>query len=105
MGLFSTCTLVVCVLVSVGIFAATQALDFCPRAENDCQSPVKMFVHKQVEFRSDRSGGSDLLQNITQLNVSCKNLMGKTNFTYRIYKGKMSYLVLIVFSFLQRGSL
>lgn len=78
MGMFSAHTLVVCVLVPVGLFAPTQALDFCPRAENDCQSPV---VDKQVKARPDRTSASELLHNITQLNVSCKNLMGKTNST------------------------
>lgn len=89
MGIFSIHTLLVCVLVSVGIFAAAQALDFCPRAENDCQSPVKMVVKKQVKSSTDKLGGSDLIQDITQLNVSCKNLMGKTDSTESIWNSKI----------------
>lgn len=79
MGIFSAHTLLVCVLVPVGIFAPAQALDFCPRAENDCQSPVEMVVRKQLKSSTDTQGVLDLMQDITQLNVSCKNLMGKTD--------------------------
>lgn len=88
MGIFCASILSVCVLVHVGLFAPAQALDFCPRAENDCQSPEKMVVHKRVESTTDKLGVSDLLQDITQFNVSCKNLMGKRNSTHGKWKVK-----------------
>lgn len=75
--MLSTHTLLVCVLVPVGLFAPAHALDFCPRAEDDCQSQVTTVVHTPVESSSDELAVSNLIQDITQLNVSCKNLIGK----------------------------
>lgn len=88
MGVFSVHTLV-CVLVPVGLFAPAQALDYCPRAENECQSPVKTLVHKQVQSSTDTLGVSHLTQDINQLNVSCKNLMGKTDSIESIWNAKI----------------
>lgn len=70
-------SLLVCVLVPVGLFAPAHALDFCTRAADDCQSPVKTVVHAPVKSSCDERSVSDLIQDITQLNVSCKNLIGK----------------------------
>lgn len=70
-------SLLVCVLVPVGLFAPAHALDFCTRAADDCQSQVKTVVHAPVKSSCDERSVSDLIQDITQLNVSCKNLIEK----------------------------
>lgn len=99
MGIFSAHTLLVCVLVTVNLLAPAQALDFCPRTENNCQGPGEMVVHKQVKSSADTLGVSDLIQDITQLNVSCKNLMGKTD-SLKVYKKRKNLRSLNCFFFL-----
>lgn len=91
-------TLFVCVLVPVGLFAPAHALDFCTRAEDDCQSQVKTVVHTPVKSSCDElSVTSDLIQDITQLNVSCKNLMGKL-IPIKAYENKNIHLMSLNYS-------
>lgn len=75
--MFSIHTLLVCLLVLVGFFAPAHVLDFCPRAEDDCQREAKVVVHTQVEPSCDEQSVSHLIHDITQMNVSSKNIMDK----------------------------
>lgn len=83
--MFCTHTLLVFVLLPLGLLSAAHALDFCPSAENDCQSQVRTVQHTRVKSSSNVSV-SDLIQDISQFKVSCKNLIGKMDPEESIWK-------------------